>query len=240
VLIPQVYADHEVLSAYVAERVTAQLRERPTSLLCLATGATPTRTYQLLAARGASEPDLFAGAWILNLDEWGGLPAGDPGSCSRLLRKTLVDPLGLTDRYVSFASQPPDPAHEATRVAAWLAERGPIDLCLLGLGVNGHIGFNEPANYLQPHAHVVALSAASLAHAMVHAGGAKPAYGLTLGMADLLQSRQILLLVTGAAKREPLAQLLTGHITTQFPASLLHTHGAAALLCDEPAYSRSR
>jgi galactosamine-6-phosphate isomerase len=235
---PQVFSDHEAVSQCAADVLVTQLQSKPDSLLCLATGSTPTRTYEVFAERAAYEPTLVQRVRVLNLDEWGGLPPGDPGSCSQLLRTALIEPLGLGDRYMSFASQTPDPAAEAERVAAWLDGHGPIDLCLLGLGLNGHIGFNEPAEFLQPHAHVAQLSTASLNHAMIRNGSARPSYGLTLGMADLLQARRILLLVTGASKREPLRQLLNGRITTQFPASLLHTHPASTLLCDEHAHSK--
>lgn len=231
----QEFADHEAVSQFAAERLCEQLRRKPDSLLCLATGSTPTRTYELVAERGKQEPALVANARVINLDEWGGLPPGDPGSCDRLLRTTLIEPLGLGDRYLSFASNPADARAEAARIGKWLAANGPIDWCLLGLGINGHVGFNEPADALQPHAHVAELSDASLSHAMVRSGGARPSYGITLGMGDLLQSRQILILVTGATKREPLARLREGRISTQLPASLLHVHESALLLYDEAA-----
>jgi galactosamine-6-phosphate isomerase len=109
---------------------------------------------------------------------------------------------------------------------------------VLGLGVNGHIGFNEPAAALELHAHVAQLSPASLEHAMLRQTTRRPTYGLTLGMADLLQSRDVLLLVTGAAKREALHRLLTGPIATDFPASLLQLHQNALILCDAAANSR--
>jgi galactosamine-6-phosphate isomerase len=229
------FAGHEAVSQYAADWLANFLRENPEALLCLATGSTPTRTYEILAERGKAEPELFARARVLNLDEWGGLPPGDPGSCDRHLSSTLVEPLGLASRYVSFASRPDDPAAEAGRIAEWLRQNGPIDASLLGLGLNGHIGFNEPAEFLEPHAHVARLSDASLGHAMIRSGGARPSFGLTLGMADVLQSGQILLLVTGESKRQPLEQLMSGRISTAFPASLLHTHGRAWLLYDEAA-----
>jgi galactosamine-6-phosphate isomerase len=103
---------------------------------------------------------------------------------------------------------------------------------VLGLGVNGHLGFNEPGSDLQPHAHVAHLSPASLAHAMLSQTTVRPTFGLTLGMADILQSHRILLLVSGAAKREPLDRLLASPISTQFPASLLSHHASVTLLCD--------
>jgi 6-phosphogluconolactonase/glucosamine-6-phosphate isomerase/deaminase len=85
---------------------------------------------------------------------------------------------------------------------------------------------------------VATLSSASLGHAMIGATAARPTCGLTLGMAELLQARSVLLLVTGAAKREPMARLLEGRITTMLPASLLHLHAHATLLCDEAAWPR--
>ena len=80
------FASHEAVSQYAADWLVELLREQPDALLCLATGSTPMRTYEILAQRGAAEPELFARARVLNLDEWGGLPPGDPGSCDRHLR----------------------------------------------------------------------------------------------------------------------------------------------------------
>jgi galactosamine-6-phosphate isomerase len=234
---PQVFPDHEAVSRCAAEWITARLRERPASLLCLASGATPTRTYQLLVEHGLREAYLFNQCRILKLDEWGGLPADDPATCERHLRSELIEPLGLTKQYVGFDSNPHDSQTECARIATWLEKNGPIDLCVLGLGANGHIGFNEPAEFLQPHAHVAQLSPASLAHAMVARSAVRPTYGLTLGMADLMRSRHVLLLVTGPVKQEPLEHLLSGRITTRFPASLLQLHPNVQLLCDTAAYA---
>ena len=209
---------------------------KPTSLLCLAAGSTPTRTYELLALEGAKEPTLFQHCRIIKLDEWGGLPPGDPATCDSQLRTTLVSPLRLTERYVAFESNPLDPNAECARIAAWLDQNGPIDISVLGLGINGHLGFTEPAEYLQPFAHVAELSQASLAHAMLAKSAVRPTYGLTLGMADLIQSRRILLLVSGSTKRDPLQRLLGGRLSTEFPASILQVHPNMLLICDAAAY----
>ncbi len=116
-----------------------------------------------------------------------------------------------------------------------VAAEGPIDLCVLGLGVNGHLALNEPAASLLPTAHVARLSQASLRHPMLANSPKLPAYGLTLGMADILVSRDILLLVSGVNKREPLKRLLRREITTEFPASFLWLHPNWTLLCDQNA-----
>lgn len=232
---PLVFPDHEALSRWAADFLFERLRQEPSALICLAAGSTPARTYELLAARGAADQALFARCRLLQLDEWGGLATHDHATCSAQLRATLINPLGLADRYNSFDSQASNPEADCRRIADWLDLNGPIDTCVLGLGLNGHLGFNEPAEFLRPHAHVAKLSDTSLAHVMLQQSERLPTHGLTLGMADLLQSRHVLLLVSGAAKRIALRRLLGGHITTQFPASLLHLHSQVALLCDTAA-----
>jgi galactosamine-6-phosphate isomerase len=234
-LLPTLLPDHETVSRSAADWLLAGLIERPNALVCLASGGTPTRCYEHLAEIGRRRPDRFARMRVLKLDEWGGIPLDGPATCETALRQALIDPLGLGGRYQGFASQPADPVAECLRIQTWLATQGPIDLCVLGLGLNGHLGFNEPAGALQPHAHVATLSAASLGHAMIAGEPVCPTYGLTLGMADLLQARRILLLVTGPAKREILARLLAGGIRSDLPASYLWLHPAVTVLCDSAA-----
>jgi len=230
---------HESASALgrdAADFILAELRKTPSLLLCAAAGASPTIAYQLLAEAHHGEPETFASLRVLALDEWGGLPAGAPGSCDRYLRDHLVEPLGLPpERYVHFRGDAADPAAECARVRTWLDEQGPIDLCVLGLGMNGHLALNEPALSLQPRPHVATLSAASLSHGMLQAANARPAFGYTLGMADLLRARRILLLVSGEHKREPMQQLMKGDISTAFPASFLWLHPSVTCLCDAAA-----
>ena len=234
-LTPCVFPDHERASQFAADWLVEHLLHEPHSVICLATGATPMRAYALFAERAANEPSLVDRCRLVKLDEWGGLPMNDPATCEQHLRNTLVTPLRMADRYIGFESQPANGEAECARVAKWLDENGPIDLCVLGLGLNGHVGFNEPAAFLQPHAHIAQLSDESLAHAMLNNCDRRPKYGLTLGMADLLQARHILMIVTGAAKRGPLERLISGRITTEFPASLVQLHGDARLVCDAAA-----
>jgi galactosamine-6-phosphate isomerase len=193
-------------------------------------------TYALLAKHFAIEPELFGSLRAIKLDEWGGVAMDDPASCEFSLRQVLVDPLRLHDRYVAFDSGAVDAQRECARIARWLEENGPIDTCVLGLGLNGHLGFNEPGEFLQPHSHVAQLSDATMAHAMLDHARSRPTHGLTLGMADLLQAHDVLLLVNGSKKAAPLHRLLSGQITTDFPASLLWLHSNTVVLCDDAAY----
>ncbi len=240
----RVVPDYEALSGIVADRLVEFLRRQPNALVCLASGATPTRTYELLVEHGLREPTLFRQCRMLKLDEWGGLPANDLATCEHHLRTTIIDPLRIGERYTAFTTQADIPESECTHVSSWLRENGPIDMCILGLGVNGHLGFNEPADALQPFAHIARLSEASLRHAMLNPATGRPTYGLTLGMAEILQSREILLLVNGRSKQQPLKELISQRISTSFPASFLWLHpnvtvyadaAAAAELDDQPS-----
>lgn len=237
-LAASILPDHEAVSAAAALSIAARLESKPHALLCLATGNTPMRAYEILARHGRSAPFLTRFATVLKLDEWGGIPMDRPATCESFLRTALVGPLGMEGRYVGFNSNPANPSAECARIRDWLAAHGPIDTAVLGLGVNGHIGFNEPADALQPHAHVATLSPDSLCHAMIREEPERPTFGLTLGMADLLHARRVLLLVTGKSKREPLRRLLAGPISTRFPASFLQLHPDVTLLADEAAAAK--
>lgn len=229
-------ASWEALSKTAADLIVSELRRKPDLLLCAAAGASPTLTYGFLAESFRSEPAVFARLRVLALDEWGGLAAGAPSSCDHYLREHLVEPLEISgERYVSFKTAAADPALECGRIQAWLDEHGPIGLCVLGLGRNGHLALNEPAPFLQPRAHVAALSPGSLDHPMLRSARDRPGFGLTLGMADLLDAQRVLLLVTGEHKRAAITRLMRCEISTDFPASFLWLHPAVTCFCDTVA-----
>src|SRR5687767_12343628 len=141
--------DYDTMSRRAAEFIVAEIRARPDLLLCTATGSSPTRTYELLAEHHLREPALFGRLRVIKLDEWGGLPPDDPGTCEAYLRRHLIEPLQISpDRYHTFRGDAPDPEAECRAVQRTLRDHGPVDLCILGLGINGHVGFNEPADAL--------------------------------------------------------------------------------------------
>jgi galactosamine-6-phosphate isomerase len=228
--------DHEAMSRRAADWIAASVLEEPDLLLCVASGATPTRAYDLFAEEGRARPETVRRLRILRLDEWGGLPADDPGSSEFQIRRQLAEPLAVPpSRYFAFRGDSADPQAECARIRRVVEEQGPIGLAVLGLGVNGHLGFNEPAEALQPHAHVAELSQASREHSMLASARGVPQYGLTLGMADLLRAQRVLLVVSGAHKRDVLAGLVSGGITTSLPGSFLRMHPDALCLCDRDA-----
>jgi galactosamine-6-phosphate isomerase len=231
-----VVPDFKAVSQQVAEVVIGEIRTRPDLLFCAAAGSSPSGAYQVLGERAVAEPDLFARLRVIQIDEWGGLSRSHPATCEADLIKKLLVPLHVgAERYEGFHSDPADPEKEAARVARWLERHGPIDLCVLGLGMNGHLAMNEPSEALCPHPHVARLTPSSLDHPMLAACSSKPSYGLTLGMGDLLRSRKILLPVCGHPKRDVLRQLLRPTVSPWFPASFLWLHPDVTVICDEEA-----
>lgn len=229
------------MSQKAAARIARELRRKPRLLLGLATGATPTRTYERLAQMRTRRPSLLRAVRIVKLDEWLGLRMDHPATCEVYLRENVLGPWGVPrSRYRGFRSRPPDAEAECARLARWLAGHGPFDLCVLGLGTNGHLLMNEPADALPAGPHVARLATSTRAHSMVRTLKAPPRRGLTMGLGDILRSRAILLLVSGRAKAAPLRRMMSGRVTTRCPASLLWLHPDVTLYCDREAWPRAR
>ncbi len=225
--------DYDSMSAQAASLVISEVEKHKDLLLCAPAGGSPTGLYEILARKAETDRAFFANLRVIKLDEWGGIPQNDPGSAESYLREHLVDPLGIPpDSYVAFATDPTEPAEECERIQSALDRHGPIDVCILGLGVNGHLGLNEPGPFLTPRCHVARLSEESQRHAMVRFMTRAPRYGLTLGMRDILASKTIVLPVTGAGKEQAIAGLLSGEITSAVPASFLWLHDNVECLID--------
>ena len=225
--------DEEHLGARAAAVILAELAAKPDLLLCAATGRSPGGAYRALVEAGRTEPGRFSRLRIVTLDAWGGVPGTAAGSSQHYLRTRLLEPLGIPpDRFLAFDATAEDPAAECERIRKELERRGPIDLCVLGLGTNGHVGFNEPGPSLIPHCHAVRLSEATLGHAMVRSMDRAPTFGLTLGMREILGARRILLLVTGDGKRDVTTSLKSATVTPALPASFLWLHDHVDCLID--------
>jgi galactosamine-6-phosphate isomerase len=232
-----VFRSGNELARAASSRVTSGLRHKQDLLIVTATGGSPTRTYEFLAEHYQKEPDLFESLRIHKLDEWGGLDADDPGSCEAYLQQHLLAPLQIgPDRYFGFRPNPPDAVEECRRVSHWLYQNGPIDICILGLGLNGHLALNEPADFLPPISHKPVLTEESKSSPMLSIARKPATYGMGLGLAEIFASKQILLLVNGAAKSKQLRRLLEERkVYTRHPASFLWLHPNVACLCDEAA-----
>lgn len=221
----QYFDNEELMSKTAARLIFDDLKRKSGLLLCTASGSSPKGAYHYLVENYKLEPEVFEALRVLKLDEWGGIPMDNPQTCETYLQENLVKPLHISpSRYISFNSNPENPDEECRRIATCLESEGPIDICVLGLGLNGHIAFNEPDQYLLPSCHVARLSEKSLEHPMAKKMGDIPMFGLTIGMKDILQARKVIILVTGQKKNEIIRMFLSGKISTTLPASFLWLH----------------
>jgi len=227
---------YEELSHRAKDLILQEIEKNKNLLLCTATGGSPTDTYDLLGHEYQAQPELFTQLRIIKLDEWGGIPMDHPATCESYLQAHLLEPLNiLISRYIGFNSNPKDPLQECMNIQEKLDLEGPVDLCILGLGMNGHLAFNEPAPWLHPNCHLAELSVMSLQHLMAAEMNVKPTYGLTLGMADILHSKMILILINGRQKREMVSKFLSKEISSSVPASFLWLHPNVICLIEKDA-----
>lgn len=221
------------MSAAAADFIVQAIRDKPNLLLCPATGNSPKGAYGILVDELRNQ-QIAHTLRLAGLDEWVGLPAGNPHSSAFQVRQQLIDPLGIQD-YFLFDGNYTNEAAELQRAGHYLAANGPIDLCILGIGTNGHLGFNEPGDYLQALPHRAVLAETTRGHQMVAGAAEAPVYGITLGMRDILQAKKILLLVNGEHKRDVMTGLLRQEITPRLPASFLWLHPDVTCFCDAAA-----
>jgi len=222
------------MSQLAASLVREEVEKNPGLLLCTATGSSPEGLYKEMAKTAGVQNALFSQMRVLKLDEWGGIPENHPVTCEYFLRSKLLDPLEIpAERYISFTSDPEDPDGECRRIRSKLKTEGPIDICILGLGANGHLALNEPASKLDPFCHVASLTQESLQHPMIASLEQKPKYGLTLGMKEILDSRKIIMLVSGFGKKKMAEKFLEGKVSTELPASFLWQHPRVECLVEQ-------
>jgi glucosamine-6-phosphate deaminase len=234
-------------AAAVAERVAALLladRLHPQRPLGLATGRTMEPVYGALARRMARlEPTLAAqvrDTWCsFNLDEYVGLARQNPTSVAATMARQLVAPLGLDPARVRLPDgQAADPEAEARRYGAAVSAAGGIGLQLLGLGLNGHVGFNEPPSDPEMACRCVVLSGHTRRQNAAGFGGdpdAVPRQAITLGLAEILSARRVLLVVTGAEKAAILRRTLEEPPSAELPASWLQHHPDLTVIADVEA-----
>jgi glucosamine-6-phosphate deaminase len=242
-----VFDNEMMLAAALARRVGGAIRQRPSLVLGLPTGRTPLAFYAELRASGAADPIDWSGIRTFNLDEFLGLGAGDPLSYRTFMERELFAHVNLPAANIGFLDgRAADVVGECERYERAIREAGGIDLLVLGIGANGHIGFNEPGPSLQARAHPVRLADRSRADsAWWFRGdlGRVPTEALSMGIGTILDARSLVLIATGESKAEAVMGMIRGPLTTALPASFLQLHpnvtvmldaGAAASLPDHP------
>jgi len=223
------------LAERAADHVAALLESRSAPALALATGATPRGLYERLLRRRQANALRLEGARFFNLDEFVGLPAGDPRSYAAFLRRHLLDPLEIPSSQIRLLrGDAPDLEAECRDYDRAIAAAGGLDLAVLGLGVNGHIAFNEPGEDWSRGTHVVVLadSTRRAQHLLFSAEREVPRRGLTMGIATIRAARSILLLIMGEGKADALAALRAGRPDPSWPVTALLGHPTLTVIAD--------
>jgi glucosamine-6-phosphate deaminase len=233
-----VEADYAAMSKKAAAVFAAQVKEKPAAAYGFATGSTPEGMYEELAKLQSQGVD-FTQITTFNLDEYYPIKPDDPQSYAYYMKKRVFAPLGITKTNLPNGTAP-DPIAEAKAYETKLANAGEVAMQILGIGTNGHIGFNEPDDIFACGAGYVPLAQATIdANARLFSDASQvPRNALTLGIHAIMMAKKILLLASGTGKAQIMADALTGPITTRVPASVLQLHPHVTVILDEAAAAK--
>ena len=235
-----VVKNYEEMSRRSAEYFADLIRKKPDCVLGLATGDTPIGTYvELVDAHRKGKLD-FSRVRSVNLDEYYPISPENDQSYRYFMNYHLFDHVNIDKANTNVPNGlAEDGAAEGARYEALIASLGGIDLQILGIGQNGHIGFNEPGEALYPYTHLTDLTPSTIkANSRFFASEDDvPKQALSMGMGSILNARKIVIMASGAAKHDAIMKMLSGVMTTQTPATFLACHADVTLICDEAAYN---
>lgn len=236
----EIFEDKEKTARATAALIIEQVKRKPDSLLCFPSGESPTATLHLLVESAQQGSVDFSRCQFVGLDEWVGMNEFDEGSCKHYLLTHFFSPLGISeDNIIFFDGLAEDPKAECDKMNRFIAEKGPIDLMLVGLGMNGHIGLNEPYTDFSLYAHVAELDPMTVQVAQKYFDKATAlSGGLTLGLQHLLEANTVILIVNGEKKAGIVARLLAENISDQLPGTIVRSHRNSYLMLDAAAGSK--
>ena len=234
----QVFDTEQQIAFAVSAILLTQIREKPQSVLGFATGSSPVATYQKLIEAHENDGADFSKVITFNLDEYCDLAQSDPHSYYSFMREQLFEKAGFDYSRVHFLTA--DTADHESVCRAYRAEIercGGIDIQLLGIGRNGHIGFNEPADDFPVITHVVDLTESTINanSRLFDSIDEVPRQAYTMGIGTIMKAREILLVVNGEGKAEIVRDVLTGPVTPRVPASALQLHPKVTVVLDKEA-----
>ncbi|MFH0178962.1 glucosamine-6-phosphate deaminase [Streptomyces cacaoi] len=237
-----IVADARSGGELIAEAMAQLLRRKPDALLGVATGSTPLPIYQALAAEARSGSVDTARARIAQLDEYVGLPAEHPESYRSVLRREVLEPLGIgMEAFLGPDGTATDVQAACEAYDRALAAAGGVDLQLLGIGTDGHIGFNEPCSSLRSRTRIKTLTEQTrIDNARFFDGDIEqvPHHVITQGIGTILEARHLVLLATGEGKADAVAATVEGPVAAVCPASALQLHPHTTVVVDEAAASK--
>ncbi len=235
-----VVKNYEEMSKKAAHLIVGQILQNPKSILGLATGSTPVGLYTELLRFYEEGLITFDAIQVFNLDEYIGLGSDHPQSYAHFMKEILYDHIDLPEHQHHIPNGTSgDSVAECLAYENKIAEAGGIDFQILGIGRNGHIGFNEPDIKFEAKTHIVKLDVQTIEdNARFFASPEEvPKQAISMGIKTIMQSRNIVLLASGASKAEAVKGMISGKITPDLPASVLQLHPSVTFIVDEAAAS---
>jgi glucosamine-6-phosphate isomerase len=236
-MIIKVHSSYDEMSRAAANFIAEYIRNYPVALLCFPSGDTPTGIFKCLVEDAGTGKVDFKDCTFVGLDEWVDLDESYEGSCRHYMDQHLFFPLNIHPDNIRFFNGAADDLDaECDRIDSFIRERGPIDLMMVGLGLNGHVGLNEPGVDFDSYSHVSNLDPKTKHIAKKYfKEEVVLTRGITLGPRHLLESKVAILIATGSKKAEILTQVLQQEVANSIPASIIQKHADAYVFIDRNA-----
>lgn len=235
----EVLKDYHGLSEHAADLLIDQIRRNKNTVLCFASGDTPRLTLQIMVEKAKAEGLDCSELQFVGLDEWVGVPPEAPGSCSSFFYETFLSPLQIPKENIHlFDALAADLRKECLKMDRIIEELGGIDVMVVGIGINGHIGFNEPHTAWNLKSHVAQLHETTRTVGQKYFDRARElTKGITLGFQHLLDSKNLILMASGIGKSAIVKAALTEPSSESIPATVVRSHVNSLVLLDTEAAS---
>jgi glucosamine-6-phosphate isomerase len=229
------FKNYQELSDFAATDIADAIKNKPSLVFCFASGDTPKLTVELLVKKIKKETIEHSKITFIGLDEWVGLSPTNTGSCHYFFQNKLIVPLQLKpSQYFLFDAMADDLKNECEKMDKFINDRNGIDIMLVGIGMNGHIGFNEPGTSFNNLSHVIELDDITKSVGKKYfTEQVELGKGVTLGFKHLLNTRKVFLMANGSKKAEVIKKTVEGRVTEEFPASIMQKHNNGFVIVDE-------
>ncbi len=234
----EIFKDNELLAEAVADLMIKSIIDKPSGTFCLASGSSPERAYEIFTEKIKLQNIDCKQLTIIALDEWVGISREDSGSCYYFLNKYIVKPLGLGESQCHFFDPiATDFTAECDKIDQLISENG-IDLIIVGIGLNGHIGFNEPGISPEKKCHVIDLDEVTKTVGQKYFDQPTVlAKGITVGLKHFMEAKMAILMANGVKKAEIIAKTIQEKVKVSVPSTHIQWHKNAKIMVDTLAGS---
>lgn len=231
------FETHDQASEWIADQIISELTKKPNFVLCMASGDTPSKVCEYLVSKLKETKTDYSKMFFLGLDEWYGIDPADSGSCAYSFYQRIINPLSLqSNQYHFFNALSDDPSAECKKMDDLIEEKGGIDFILVGVGMNGHIGFNEPGTAFHTKSHIIELEEITKKVGQKYFREAKfLERGITIGLGHLLNSKTAIVQANGMKKAEIIRRTVNEDIKESLPSTVIRKHTNGYLVLDREA-----